>query len=171
MTEEKADKVKRPFGSSARGRTMEGLVAGLVQAAARHVGAGIAARAAYHASVRVEAERLARPLAPGDGKGAAAAQPDLVLGPAAELVEAVSLDARALSYAMPEKRAKKKDRRGSSSGAVVQRLQGGMRRRKRRRALRRGRRPRKRSSRRARLRPRRRRWRTTRPRRLAMGGR
>ena len=49
---------------------MTGLVAGLVQAAARHVGAGIAARAAHHA----------RPLAPGDaldGEGAAAVQPDL----------------------------------------------------------------------------------------------
>jgi hypothetical protein len=50
----------------------------------------------------VETERLARPLAPGDGEGAAAAQAKLLLVPAAELVEAVSLDARALSYAMPE---------------------------------------------------------------------
>ena len=77
------------MGRALVGRTMAGLVAGLVQAAARHVGAGIAARAAYHASVRVEAERLARPLAPGNGKGAAAAQAELVLVPAAELVEAV----------------------------------------------------------------------------------
>ena len=97
---------------------MAGLAAGLVRAVARHVGAGVAVRAAYHASVRAEAERLARPLAPGevlDGKGAAAAQPELVLVPAAELVEAVSLDARALGYAMPEKRARKTDRRAAAA--------------------------------------------------------
>ena len=94
---------------------MAGLAAGLVRAVARHVGAGVAVRAAYHASVRAEAERLARPLAPGDGKGAAAVQAKLVLVPAAELVEAVSLDARALGYAMPEKRARKTDRRAAAA--------------------------------------------------------
>ena len=91
------------FWDERAGRTAwAGLAPGLVQAAARHVGAGTAARAAYHASVRVETERLARPLAPGDSEGAAAAQAKLLLVPAAELVEAVSLDARALSYAIPE---------------------------------------------------------------------
>lgn len=102
---------------------MAGLVAGLAQAVAQHVGAGIAVRAAHHESVRAEVERRMRPLAPGealDGEGAAAAQPDLVLVPAAELVEAVSVDRLALGYALPEKRAKEKERRaaGSSSGAA-----------------------------------------------------
>ena len=61
---------------------MAGLVAGLAQAAARHVGAGIAVREAHHESVRAELERRMRPLAPGealDGEGAAAVQLDLVL--------------------------------------------------------------------------------------------
>ena len=71
---------------------MAGLVAGPVQAAARHVGAGIAVREAHHESVRAELERRMRPLPAGealDGEGAAAVQSDLVLVPAAELVEAV----------------------------------------------------------------------------------
>ena len=91
---------------------MAGLVAGLVQAAARHVGAGIAVREAHHESVRAELERRMRPLAPGealDGEGAAAVQPDLVLVPAAELAEAVSVDAIALGYAVPQKRARTTD--------------------------------------------------------------
>jgi hypothetical protein len=75
----------------------------------------VAARAAYHASVRAEAERLAGPLPAGNGEGAAAAQLDQVLVPAAELVEAVSLDARALGYAMPVKRARKTDRRAAAA--------------------------------------------------------
>ena len=97
---------------------MAGLVAGPVQAAARHVGAGTAVRAAHDESVRAELERRMRPLPAGealDGEGAAAVQPDLVLVPAAELVEAVSLDARALGYAMPEKRARKTDRRAAAA--------------------------------------------------------
>jgi len=59
--------------------------------------------------VRAELER---PLPAGealDGEGAAAVQPDLVLVPAAELAEAVSVDARALGYAVPEKRARQTD--------------------------------------------------------------
>ena len=91
---------------------MAGLVAGPVQAAARHVGAGTAVRAAHDESVRAELERRMRPLAPGealDDEGAAAVQPDLVLVPAAELAEAVSVDARALGYAVPEKRARQTD--------------------------------------------------------------
>ena len=58
---------------------MAGLVAGLAQAAARHVGAGIAVRAAHHESVRAEVERRMRPLPAGEGEGAAAVQLDLVL--------------------------------------------------------------------------------------------
>ena len=87
-------------------------LAGPVQAAARHVGAGIAVRAAHDESVRAELERRMRPLPAGealDGEGAAAVQSDLVLVPAAELAEAVSVDARALGYAVPEKRARQTD--------------------------------------------------------------
>ena len=97
---------------------MAGLVAGLVQAAARHVGAGITVWEAHHESVRAELERRMRPLAPGealDGEGAAAVQPDLVLVLATELVEAVSIDATALGYAVPEKRSKKKERRAAAA--------------------------------------------------------
>ena len=94
---------------------MAGLAVGLARGVVRHVGAGVAVRAAYHARVRAEAERLASPLPAGDGEGAAAAQPDQVLVPAAELVEAVSLDARALGYAMPEKRARKTERRAAAA--------------------------------------------------------
>ena len=107
-----------PFGLANDGWTMAGLVAGLGQAAVRHVGAGIAVRAAHHASVRAEVERLSRPLAPGEalqGEGAAAVQPDLVLVPAAELVAAVVIDASALGYAMPVPRSKKKDRRAAAA--------------------------------------------------------
>ena len=94
---------------------MAGLVAGLAQAAARHVGAGVSVRAAHHENVRAEIERRMRPLPADDGEGVAAAQPDLVLVPASELVEAVSLDARSLGYAVPEKRAKKKERRAAAA--------------------------------------------------------
>ena len=51
-------------GTSDRNR-MAGLVAGLAQAVARHVGAGIAVRAAHHESVRAEVERRMRPLPAG----------------------------------------------------------------------------------------------------------
>ena len=71
---------------------MAGLVAGPVQAAARHVGVGTAVRAAHDESVRAELERRMRPLPAGealDGEGAAAVQSDLVLVPAAELAAAV----------------------------------------------------------------------------------
>ena len=91
---------------------MAGLVAGPVQAAAQHVGVGTAVRAAHDESVRAELERRMRPLPAGealDGEGAAAVQSDLVLVPAAELAEAVSVDAIALGYAVPQKRARTTD--------------------------------------------------------------
>ena len=109
-----------PFGLANDGWTMAGLVAGLGQLSGGSARRSfcIAVRAAHHASVRAEVERLSRPLAPGEalqGEGAAAVQPDLVLVPAAELVAAVVIDASALGYAMPVPRSKKKDRRAAAA--------------------------------------------------------